>query len=244
MTLLLVVTAVAAERDAILAGLGAYGVNAVDAADATTAAVESTGDRGPDPLPAKGAHVLTVGVGIAAAAARTARWLTEQRRTDRVAYDAVISAGIGGAYAGKGALGDIVVGSRAVAADLGAESPDGYLTLSDLGFGIDAVDADADLFDRVSGSLPAAINGWVLSVHTVTGTAARAAELSHRHPDAVAEAMEGWGVATAAADYGVPFVEIRTVSNVVGPRDRSAWRIDLAMGALTHVGKALATLVG
>ena len=56
--------------------------------------------------------------------------------------------------------------------------------------------------------------------------------------------MEGFGVATAAADHGVPFVEIRTISNLVGPRDRSAWRIDLALAALTRVGKALATLVG
>lgn len=230
MTLLLVVTAVAAERDAILAGLGARGLDAGDVGatdDPTTA----------------GAHVLTVGVGIASAAARTARWLTERQRHGNT-YDAVISAGIGGAYVGRGALGDIVVGRRTIAADLGADSPDGYLTLSDLGFGTDAMDADPDLFERVASVLPAAVTGSVLSVHTVTGTAARAAELTDRHPDAVAEAMEGWGVATAAEDHGVPFVEIRTVSNLVGPRDRSAWRIDLAMGALTRVGKALATLVG
>jgi futalosine hydrolase len=230
MTLLLVVTAVAAERDAILAGLGAPGVDARDVA-ATD-----------DPTVA-GAHVLTVGVGIASAAARTARWLTE-RHVHGHAYDAVISAGIGGVYAGRGALGDVVVGRRTIAADLGAESPDGYLTLSDLGFGREAMDADPDLFDRVASVLPAAVKGSVLSVHTVTGTAVRAAQLAERHPDAVAEAMEGWGVATAAEDHGVPFVEIRAVSNLVGPRDRSAWRIDLAMGSLTRVGKALATLVG
>jgi futalosine hydrolase len=230
MTLLLVVTAVAAERDAILAGLGAPGVDARDVA-ATD-----------DPTVA-GAHVLTVGVGIASAAARTARWLTE-RHVHGHAYDAVISAGIGGVYAGRGALGDVVVGRRTIAADLGAESPDGYLTLSDLGFGREAMDANPDLFDRVASVLPAAVKGSVLSVHTVTGTAVRAAQLAERHPDAVAEAMEGWGVATAAEDHGVPFVEIRAVSNLVGPRDRSAWRIDLAMGSLTRVGKALATLVG
>lgn len=230
MTLLLVVTAVTAEHDAILAGLGAPGV---DAADVT----------GADNPTIAGAHVLTVGVGVASAAARTARWLTE-RHLGGHAYDAVVSAGIGGAYAGRGALGDIVVGRRTIAADLGADSPDGYLTLSDLGFGTDTMDADPDLFERVASALPAGVNGSVLSVQTVTGTAARAAELTDRHPDAVAEAMEGWGVATAAEDHGVPFVEIRTVSNLVGPRDRSAWRIDLAMGALTRVGKALATLVG
>lgn len=230
MTLLLVVTAVTAERDAVLAGLGAPGLDAGDVAVT-------------DDPPTAGAHVLTVGVGIASAAARTARWLTERQRHGH-AYDAVISAGIGGAYVGRGALGDIVVGRRTIAADLGADSPDGYLTLSDLGFGTDVMDADPDLFERVASVLPAAVTGSVLSVHTVTGTAARAAELTDRHPDAVAEAMEGWGVATAAEDHGAPFVEIRTVSNIVGPRDRSAWRIDLAMGALTRVGKALATLVG
>lgn len=228
MTRLLVVTAVTAEHDAVRAGFGAHGLDA--------AAVAVT-----DPTIA-GAHVLTVGVGIASAAARTARWLTE-RRNHGHAYDAVISAGIGGAYAGRGALGDVVVGRRTIAADLGADSPEGFLTLSDLGFGTDTLDADPDLFERVASALPAAVNGSVLSVQTVTGTAARAAELTERHPDAVAEAMEGWGVAIAADDYRVPFVEIRTVSNLVGPRDRSTWRIDLAMGALTRVGKALATLV-
>lgn len=233
MTLLLVVTAVAAERDAVLAGLGASGVDADDVADTDDVADSTTSV----------AHVLTVGVGIAAAAARTARWLTEHHRHGH-AYNAVISAGIGGAYAGRCALGGIVVGRRTIAADLGADSPDGYLTLSDLGFGTDAMDADPDLFGRVASALPAAVTGSVCSVHTVTGTAARAAELSNRHPGAVAEAMEGWGVATAAEDHGVPFVEIRTVSNFVGPRDRSAWRIDLALGALTRVGMALATLVG
>ncbi len=75
MMLLLVVTAVAAERDAILAGLGATGVNAVDAA---TTIEQATA----------GAHVLSGGVGIAAAAARTARWLTERQLTGQAAYDA------------------------------------------------------------------------------------------------------------------------------------------------------------
>jgi futalosine hydrolase len=78
----------------------------------------------------------------------------------------------------------------------------------------------------------------------VTGTAARATDLAERHPDAVAEAMEGFGVATAAALHGIAFMEVRTVSNLVGPRDRSAWRIGPAMAALTTAARALATLVG
>jgi futalosine hydrolase len=45
--------------------------------------------------------------------------------------------------------------------------------------------------------------------------------------------MEGYGVATAAAAAGVPFAELRTISNPVGPRDRAAWRLGEALAALT-----------
>src|SRR5207248_2206255 len=84
--------------------------------------------------------------------------------------------------------------------------------------------------------------GAVISVATVTGTAAGLRALAGRHPDAVAEGMEGFGVATAAAGAGVPFAEVRTISNPVGPRDREAWRIGDALAALTEVGRALGKL--
>ncbi|NEC28318.1 futalosine hydrolase, partial [Streptomyces sp. SID8111] len=73
-----------------------------------------------------------------------------------------------------------------------------------------------------------------LTVSTVTGTAARAEALRARHPRALAEAMEGFGVAEAAAAQGVPVLEVRAVSNPVGPRDRAAWRIGEALTALTE----------
>jgi futalosine hydrolase len=44
--------------------------------------------------------------------------------------------------------------------------------------------------------------------------------------------MEGFGVAEAAAAHDVPVLELRTVSNEVGPRDRAAWRIPEALAAL------------
>jgi futalosine hydrolase len=74
----------------------------------------------------------------------------------------------------------------------------------------------------------------VLTVSTVTGSATRATELRTRHPRALAEAMEGFGVAEAAGAHGVPVLEIRAVSNPVGPRDRAAWRIGDALAALTE----------
>ena len=81
--------------------------------------------------------------------------------------------------------------------------------------------------------------GDILTVSTVTGTAARAAWLTARHPAAVAETMEGYGVACAAAAAAVPFAELRTISNPIGPRDRAAWRIPEALTALTAAATAL-----
>jgi futalosine hydrolase len=54
--------------------------------------------------------------------------------------------------------------------------------------------------------------------------------------------MEGFGVAAAADRAGVGFAELRAISNAVGPRDRSAWRIPQAMAALTSAAPALARL--
>lgn len=203
--MILVVTAVEAERAAVLRGVP------------TGAAVE----------------VLAAGVGPAAAAAGTAWYLARNP-----GITTVLSAGIAGGLVTRIRLGALVVATRSVHADLGADSPGGFLTLDDLGFGTASLPA-ADL--KI---LPDAVRGAVLTVSTVTGTAARADALAERYPDAVAEGMEGFGVATACALAGIPFGEVRAISNPVGPRDRAAWRIGPALDALAGVGAALATLDG
>jgi futalosine hydrolase len=204
---LLVVTAVAAEAEAVRSGA--------------------------DP-----AHVVieAVGVGPAAAAAGTARLLA----TDR--YRAVVSAGIAGGFAGRAPIGATVLGARSIAADLGAETPDGFLPVERLGFGRSVLECDADLIKALAEALPGAVVGDVLTLATVTGTAATAESLASRFPAAVAEAMEGFGVATAAGE--LPFAELRTISNAVGPRDRSAWRLKEALAALSTASAALWTACG
>ncbi|WBB47918.1 futalosine hydrolase [Verrucosispora sp. WMMA2044] len=212
---LLVVTAVPAEAEAIQAGL----------ADPTVA-------------------VLPVGVGPAVAGAATARLLALAEMAGRP-YRAVVSAGVAGGFAGRVAVGGTVLGSRAVAADLGAESPDGFVPIDELGMpaellgGGPALDADPELLTALRKALSAATVGPVLTVSTVTGTAASTDELVRRHPEAVAEAMEGYGVAVAASQAGVPFAELRTISNPIGPRDRDAWRMRDALTALTAAAPAL-----
>lgn len=206
---ILVMTAVEAEREAVLRGLN--------------------GDTRFD--------VLVAGVGPAAAAASTARVLAAAR------YGLVVSAGIGGGFTGRAGVGSLVVASEIIAADLGAETPEGFSSLDELGFGSARVQVDFTLAERVSRALLAAglpVNtGPVITVSTVTGTSASAAEMEARVPGAVAEAMEGYGVAIAARDCGIPILEIRAASNLVGPRDRTAWRIKEALDVLEKASSVL-----
>ncbi|WP_438444983.1 futalosine hydrolase [Gorillibacterium sp. sgz5001074] len=199
---ILIMTAVEAEREAVLRGLAG------------------------DPR----FEVRLAGVGPALAGARTAAALAGG------GWSLVISAGIGGGFPGRAAVGSLVVADRIIAADLGVETADGFSTVDELGFGSSTVEADVGLAGRWTGALAAAglpaVQGPVLTVSTATGTSATAEARTQRVPGAAAEGMEGFGVAAAAADRGIPVLEIRAISNAVGPRDRAAWRIGEALGRL------------
>ncbi|MBT2505352.1 futalosine hydrolase [Streptomyces sp. ISL-98] len=188
--------------------------------------------------PGFAADVIAAGVGPAAAAAGAATALATRP------YGLVISAGIGGGFRLVAPPESVVVADAIVAADLGAETPDGYVPVTALGFGTVEHRPPAALVRAVADAT-GAVTGTVLTVSTVTGSAARADELRARHPQAAAEAMEGFGVAEAAALHGVPVLEIRAVSNAVGPRDRAAWRIGEALDALSAAfGKLAPVLEG
>ncbi|WP_274654789.1 futalosine hydrolase [Paenibacillus humicola] len=208
-TRVLIMTAVEAEREAVLRGL--------------------RGDGRFD--------TALAGVGPASAAARTAMALAAGE------YGLAVSAGIGGGFTGRAEVGSLAVATEIVAADLGAQTPDGFLAVDELGFGSSRIPADEELAGRFAEALRAAglaaCAGPVLTVSTATGTAETAAELARRVPGAAAEAMEGFGVAAAAQLCGVPVLELRAVSNAVGPRDRAAWRIREALEALEAASKIL-----
>lgn len=64
-------------------------------------------------------------------------------------------------------------------------------------------------------SLPAATS---LSVAGVSASRQRVGQLRQAHPGALLENMEGFAVALACARQGIACVEVRSVSNRVGPR--------------------------
>lgn len=201
---ILVATAVPVERDAVALGVSGAG-GAVD--------------------------VVVAGVGPAAAAAAAASALATAAARG-TPYGLVVCAGIGGGFQPAAPVGSVVVADAITVADLGAETADGFVPVTGLGFGRVTHEPPPSLVRELVAAGGCAA-GTVLTVSTVTGSAARAAELRARHPRALAEAMEGFGVAEAAAAHGCPVLEVRAVSNAVGPRDRDAWRIGDALGALT-----------
>ncbi|MFB8751931.1 futalosine hydrolase [Streptomyces parvulus] len=228
-TRVLVATAVPAERDAVAR---AFPAPAAETA-LPGAALLRVPDGGPD--------LLAAGVGPALAAASTAAALTAAALAG-APYGLVVSAGIGGGFPPHAPVGSLVVADAITAADLGAETADGFLPVTDLGFGT-VTHRPPPALVRAAATATGARPGTVLTGSTVTGTAERAALLRTRHPDALAEAMEGFGVAEAAAAQGVPVLELRAVSNPVGPRDRAAWRIGEALAALTDAFGKLAPVL-
>jgi futalosine hydrolase len=203
----------------------------ITAVPAEAAAIAAGGDAvriGPyEGLCKGGVTAVPGGVGPTRAAACAGTLLALQR------WDLVVSAGIGGGFAGKAGIGDLVLADRVVHADLGADSPQGFLPIDALGLGAAITWLDEARVALVAGRTAVAV-GAVLTVSTVTGTAARAAELTATH-DPAAEGMEGAGVLAAARAHGVPFLELRGISNLVGPRDRDAWDLPAALAALTRI---------
>lgn len=80
---------------------------------------------------------------------------------------------------------------------------------------------------------PLVVSGPSVTVAGVSGTRTRAQELAARYT-ALTENMEGFPLALAALNMGVPFAELRAISNIVGDRTPSAWNIPAALAALTR----------
>lgn len=225
---ILVVTAVDLERDAVVRDLGAC------------EPLERASLRGLSADTAAGQlHAFAGGIGPVAAGITTARLLTV------TPYDLVVSAGIAGGFRGRAAVGCVAVASEVTFADLGVRTDDAFLALRDMGLTQETgYDAAGDvLAQRLRGAPVEVVQGQILTLACMTGTDPAADELVHRYPSAVAEAMEGFGVADAVArtpETPARFAEVRAISNLIGRRDRSTWNMAAALDALS---RAFAVLV-
>jgi nucleoside phosphorylase len=151
---------------------------------------------------------LVCGVGPVEAAAATARRLARVPATD-----AILHIGIAGARDFE--PGTLVLGSEAIYGDLA-----GQRTSVEL---VDRVAPDARMLELAQSALPEA---RVLPI----GTAAR---VGGADAQAEVEAMEGFAVLRAAAEAGVPALELRAVSNRFSDA-RDEWQIAEALEALAR----------
>lgn len=75
-----------------------------------------------------------------------------------------------------------------------------------------------------------------LTVAGVSGWSGRAGELAARHgPGPLLENMEGFALALGCLRAGLPFMELRSVSNRVGQRPPHGWNLPLALETLGSV---------
>ena len=164
-----------------------------------------------------GVEFLVCGIGPVEAAIATADALA------RAPYELVINAGIAGAFPGRGEVGDAFAVAEALYADLeledGAALP---FALSDR-----SESSAAALAPFRDGRIAAQI-GRGLTTATITATGSRARRLAERF-ECDLEAMEGFAVLRAAARAGIPALELRGISNIVGARAANGW--NFARGA-------------
>lgn len=157
----------------------------------------------------------------------------------------VVAFGVGGAYPGSDlSIGDVALASAEVYGDEGVAAPEGWISTE--GIGIPLLDGGrgprfnelplpADRVRRaaatlVSAGVPFGVGPFV-TVSCCSGTAARGLELRERF-GAICESMEGAAAAHVALIYGLPFVELRGISNHVEDRDLAGWRLAEAAEAV------------
>jgi futalosine hydrolase len=155
--------------------------------------------------------------------------------------DRILQIGIAGAYTGAREevkiLGTPVIIEKEVVADLGAEDFDSFLSLNDLDLGrleyyeSKRLDAFDDLFENSLKTLPVVTGA---TVNTATGTEATGMLRAEKYGVEV-ESMEGAGALKFGEDFGIPVLQIRSISNIATTRDRESWDIIGAIKSLRNL---------
>jgi len=165
----------------------------------------------------------------------------------RFAPEALIVFGLGGAYpSSKARIGDIALAKEEIAGDEGVLTPEGFRDTEYIGIPLlrtadkviySTYPASEALLKRSRQTLDSrpisnvhVHTGTFVTLSTCTGTSGRARELETRYCG-LCENMEGAAAAHVAELHGVPWLEVRAISNIVEDRDLKKWDIPLAAEA-------------
>ena len=177
-------------------------------------------------------HLVT-GVGMVATAYKTGVMLANNL------FDIIINAGISGAIDRSLNQGEVVEVVEEQFYYFGAEDHDSFLSIFELGL----IDENEFPFvnkklinnsDFQGLSFPGIKKVRGITVQTVHGGENSINQLTMRHPEAMVESMEGAAFFYAALLSKIPFIQLRAISNYVEPRNRSNWKIELAIKNLNE----------
>jgi futalosine hydrolase len=174
--------------------------------------------------PAAAAFLVT-GMGPVEAALSLTRHLS----TVREPYRAIINIGTAGAFVDTGlGLLDLCLATREVLGDLGICFGDRIEAFApslpaprefDLTGALQALAGQT-----LAGAGISCRSGTFVTVSCVSGTRARGDELRDLY-GAICENMEGAALARVCQVFGIPFLELRCVSNMVEERNTATWRL-------------------
>ncbi len=148
----------------------------------------------------------------------------------------VIQAGIGGCFDKNIGLGAVVAISQELFGDIGVQERKEWRSVFDMGF----VKPDQKPFKRGVLKNPhkkmlrmAGLNAvGGVTINEISTNKARISLLKAQ--GAVIESMEGAALHYVALMEKIPFLQIRSVSNYVGERDKSKWNFKDAIGNLNQ----------
>lgn len=164
------------------------------------------------------------------------------RRLHQVDYDIVIQAGIAGRFDKTFGLGEVVIVHKDCFADLGIYEKEQFYTLFEKGFG------NKDQFPYKDGWLvnPGGqdmefdyrnVSG--ITVNTITDDAYKTEQLRVKYNPSV-ESMEGAALHFVCLQEDIPFIQLRSISNDVGERDKTKWEM---VAAIKHLNDALGKII-
>lgn len=183
------------------------------------------------------ANILITGVGVPATIFNLSKRLASQN------FDMVIQAGIAGSFNDTFALGSTIVAGSDTFADIGAEDYGTFNTLFDMGladenefpYRLGWLENDLTFLPEID--LPVAS---AITVNKIIKDKQQIKKLSDKfHADI--ESMEGAAFHYVCLMNNIKFLQLRTVSNVVGERDKSKWKMKEAITTLNNELQKLTT---
>lgn len=179
------------------------------------------------------------GFGLVAAAARTAMLIAQHRPQQ------VLLVGIAGALSESVTIGAAYTFERVVCDGIGVGSDADYLAAAQIGWnqwaGEDPSSVIGDEIELTSDTRAGQTmsGAALLSVCAASAHRRQAEQRQQRYPEAIAEEMEGFGVAMACQLAGVPLRIVRGISNHAGNRNLAQWQIEESLAAAAELAAAL-----